>query len=43
MRAQIFDDDLPQVCQHLTLKGVRVIVAGLDMDFKGDLLDRFLP
>ncbi|MCB9308487.1 MAG: thymidine kinase [Lewinellaceae bacterium] len=33
--AQFFDDDLPQVCQHLALKGVRVIVAGLDMDFKG--------
>lgn len=33
--AQFFDDDLPYVCQHLALKGIRVIVAGLDMDFKG--------
>ena len=34
--AQFFDDELPQVVQNLALKGVRVIVAGLDMDFKGD-------
>ena len=33
--AQFFDKDLPQVCERLALKGIRVIVAGLDMDFKG--------
>jgi thymidine kinase len=29
------DDDLPAVCEKLALRGIRVIVAGLDMDFKG--------
>ena len=33
--AQFFDEQLPEVCQQLALKGVRVIVAGLDMDYKG--------
>lgn len=33
--AQFFDADLPEVCNTLANKGVRVIVAGLDMDFKG--------
>ncbi len=33
--AQFFDDKLPEVCQQLALKGIRVIVAGLDMDYKG--------
>jgi thymidine kinase len=33
--AQFFDDGLPDVCNLLANKGVRVIVAGLDMDFKG--------
>ena len=33
--AQFFDAQLPEVCQQLALKGVRVIVAGLDMDYKG--------
>ncbi len=33
--AQFFDDDLAAVCDQLANKGVRVIVAGLDMDFKG--------
>jgi thymidine kinase len=33
--AQFFDLDLPKVCEKLALKGVRVIVAGLDMDFRG--------
>ena len=33
--AQFFDDNLPEVCQKLAIKGVRVIIAGLDMDFKG--------
>jgi thymidine kinase len=33
--AQFFDDELPAVCSVLANRGVRVIVAGLDMDFKG--------
>ncbi len=33
--AQFFDEELPQVCNELANRGVRVIVAGLDMDFKG--------
>lgn len=33
--AQFFDDQLPGVCDHLALKGIRVIVAGLDMDYNG--------
>ena len=32
--AQFFDDGLPDVCNQLANKGTRVIVAGLDMDFK---------
>lgn len=34
--AQFFDDDIVRVCNELANKGVRVIVAGLDMDFKGN-------
>lgn len=34
--AQFFDDNLPEVCNELANNGVRVIVAGLDMDFKGN-------
>ncbi len=33
--AQFFDDNLPVVCVKLAAKGVRVIVAGLDMDYTG--------
>ncbi len=33
--AQFFDDEIIPVCQTLALKGVRVIVAGLDMDYLG--------
>jgi len=33
--AQFFDDDLPDVCQELALKGVRIIISGLDMDYQG--------
>jgi thymidine kinase len=32
--AQFFDNGLVEVCQQLADQGVRVIVAGLDMDFK---------
>ena len=34
--AQFFDDEIVNVCNFLANKGVRVIVAGLDMDFKGN-------
>jgi len=34
--AQFFDDGLVRVCQQLALRGTRVIVAGLDMDFRGE-------
>ncbi|WP_430809463.1 MULTISPECIES: thymidine kinase [unclassified Carboxylicivirga] len=33
--AQFFDQGLADVCQQLANQGIRVIVAGLDMDFKG--------
>ncbi len=33
--AQFFDDGLVDVCNTLANNGVRVIIAGLDMDFKG--------
>jgi thymidine kinase len=33
--AQFFDQALPWVCEQLALKGARVIVAGLDMDYLG--------
>src|SRR5918993_2773618 len=33
--AQFFDAQLPDVCDQLALKGIRVIVAGLDMDYTG--------
>ena len=33
--AQFFDEGLPEVCNQLARSGKRVIVAGLDMDFKG--------
>ena len=34
--AQFFDDEIVNVCNFLANKGVRVIVAGLDMDYKGN-------
>lgn len=34
--AQFFDEGIVQVCNDLANNGVRVIVAGLDMDFKGN-------
>ena len=33
--AQFFDDGLVDVCNQLADSGIRVIVAGLDMDYKG--------
>ncbi len=33
--AQFFDDELPEHCQALARRGLRVIVAGLDMDVRG--------
>ena len=33
--AQFFDEGLTEVCQKLALKGIRVIIAGLDMDYRG--------
>lgn len=33
--AQFFDLGLADVCQELALQGVRIIVAGLDMDYRG--------
>jgi thymidine kinase len=34
--AQFFDDGLPLICNQLASQGIRVIVAGLDMDYKGN-------
>lgn len=34
--AQFFDDGIVEVCNILAKQGKRVIVAGLDMDFKGN-------
>ena len=34
--AQFFDEEIIQVAQDLAEKGIRVIVAGLDMDFRGE-------
>ena len=33
--AQFFDDEIVTVCNDLANAGIRVIVTGLDMDFKG--------
>jgi thymidine kinase len=33
--AQFFDDGLPGVCNQLANQGIRVIIAGLDMDYMG--------
>lgn len=33
--AQFFDDEIINVCETLALRGIRVIVAGLDMDYLG--------
>ena len=34
--AQFFDDEIVKVCNDLANNGIRVIVAGLDMDFQGN-------
>ncbi|MFA6769832.1 MAG: thymidine kinase [Bacteroidales bacterium] len=34
--AQFFDDGILDVCQKLAANGIRVIVAGLDMDYLGN-------
>jgi thymidine kinase len=33
--AQFFDENIVKICQQLALDGKRVIVAGLDMDYRG--------
>jgi thymidine kinase len=33
--AQFFDDEIANVCDELAVRGIRVIVAGLDMDYLG--------
>ncbi|MEO5647538.1 MAG: thymidine kinase [Chitinophagaceae bacterium] len=33
--AQFFDDQITMVCEQLAIRGIRVIVAGLDMDYTG--------
>ena len=33
--AQFFDEEIINVCTQLASKGIRVVVAGLDMDFQG--------
>ncbi|MCC7503967.1 MAG: thymidine kinase [Saprospiraceae bacterium] len=32
---QFFDEGIVEVCQQLALRGIRVVVAGLDMDYRG--------
>ncbi len=34
--AQFFDPNIVEVCNQLANQGIRVIVAGLDLDFKGE-------
>jgi len=34
--AQFFDAEIGNVCEQLAVKGIRVIVAGLDMDYLGN-------
>ena len=33
--AQFFDSELPNVCNNLANQGIRVIISGLDMDYRG--------
>ncbi|MDR2222461.1 MAG: thymidine kinase [Flavobacteriaceae bacterium] len=34
--AQFFDEEIVSVCNDLANSGIRVVIAGLDMDFKGN-------
>lgn len=34
--AQFFDEGIIEICDQLAERGIRVIVAGLDMDFRGE-------
>jgi len=34
--AQFFDDEIVDVCNDLANRGIRVIIAGLDMDYQGN-------
>lgn len=34
--AQFFDNEIANVCETLAMQGIRVIVAGLDMDYLGN-------
>ena len=34
--AQFFEDDVVEACEEVADRGARVIVAGLDMDFRGE-------
>src|SRR5215831_17719461 len=34
--AQFFDNQLPEICDRLAARGIRVIVAGLDMDYQAN-------
>lgn len=33
--AQFFDEEIVEVCNTLATRGIRVVVAGLDMDYRG--------
>lgn len=39
---QFFDRDIVDVCEYLADKGLRVMVAGLDKDFRGEPLESYL-
>jgi len=41
--AQFFDESIADVCNSLADSGIRVLVAGLDMDFMGNHLALCLP
>jgi thymidine kinase len=34
--AQFFDEDIVQIAEQLAVRGIRVLVAGLDTDFRGE-------
>ena len=34
--AQFMGDDLVEICEHLASEGKRVVVAGLDQDYRGN-------